>query len=650
MKRTSRILAIVLALIMVLSCSAFALWEQYQGDDEHNGQITDGQPYITSGSLGTHLDEIQLGSGGWSGIDSEALMLTEGNTTYAYVTYNGGPVSGNTGGTQLAKIDCSSPNSYFLDENNNYDPQLRIIWSIQLTQTSGFQLSTPCYYNGRIYVAGTGLSQLLLNNELVKQGRDIPNWNITGDGVVYDGYVRLTGNHSATLTTTDPVSLTSGYNHRPALGIKLGTSTPSSATVEITAYAIHGSDTPIELVSETFSADSTDPSYGPILNDEDGNYWFYLNENVDATINNTLTAGSYAIQFVVNRTDSGTNPVDVEYCSFYEQNTSIFEVSSVSGTTPPPSTAVVRLGTNAGQLNTPITAYSHTADNVLHQCIYFGTYNGTCSYYQFDINTKALKQFVPQNTTHGFYWAGAYSDGTSVAFGSDDGYLCYTTAADFGTVQKEYSLNTLGGITDAGNVRSSLCKYGDYVYFTSQGGSDPATSYLWRVYWPHIASLDNPQSGDVSVIQLSGASSTSTPVISSNGYIYVGTYGNTDYSKNGVRAIPLNDFTTHAVLNVVSGSGSGMTGTNRAVQSSVIVYSPNTSDDYIFFTTNQSTATNAENGRGYCYLHSVSGDTHTYTPIWNTGDDGTFALQGMAATNGYLTFGDDGHTFYVIKP
>lgn len=648
MKRTSRILAIVLALIMVLSCSAFALWEQYQGDDEHNGQITDGQPYITSGSLGTHLDEIQLGSGGWSGIDTEPLMLTEGSTTYAYVTYNGGAVSGNNGGTRLAKIDCSSPNSVYT-EGGVYDPQKRIVWSIQLTQSATFQLSTPCYYNGRIYVAGSGLSQLLQNNELVKSESTYPHWSISG-GTQNNGYVTIVGDHSATFTTTDYVEIAGGYNHRPAVGIRLGATAPdyTEATIAVSARR-YGETGWISLGSFQFTPDASSSSNRPIQ--IDGIYYYYLNHNLSSEDNNKLTSGNYQFKYVVtiSDSDSATNSVDVEYCSFYEQNSTLFEISSITGTTPPSSEAIVTLGTNGGQINTPITAYGYTVDNTEHKCIYFGTYSGTKSYYQYDLTTETLKTFSPGFTTTGFYWAGAYSDGISVAFGSDNGYLCYTTAANFGTTKVEYNLSqySLTGITDAGNVRSSLCKYGDYVYFTSQGDTGNATSYIWKVYWPHIANLT---SSDISVRQLSGGSATSTPVISSNGYIYVGTYGSTNYSNNGVRAIPLNNFTSGTILNVVSGTGSGKTGTNYAVQSSVIVYSPNTSDDYIFFTTNQSATTNAVSGRGYCYLHSVSGNSHTYTPIWDTGSSGTFALQGMSATNGYLAFGDDGHTFYVIKP
>lgn len=40
MKRTSRVLAILLALAMLLSVTAFAAWDVYGGNDNHNSVVT----------------------------------------------------------------------------------------------------------------------------------------------------------------------------------------------------------------------------------------------------------------------------------------------------------------------------------------------------------------------------------------------------------------------------------------------------------------------------------------------------------------------------------------------------------------------------------------------------------------------------------
>ena len=140
MKKTKRTLAIILCLVLILSSAVLADWVQYQKDGSHNGVIPSTEaPYIANGgtlSAGAHMGTIQLGSGGYSGIDTEALMLTESGTTYAYVTYNGGAVTGDNGGTRLAKINVTTMNGTAVNPTK--------VWDIQLTQTANFQLSTPC--------------------------------------------------------------------------------------------------------------------------------------------------------------------------------------------------------------------------------------------------------------------------------------------------------------------------------------------------------------------------------------------------------------------------------------------------------------------------------------------------------------------------
>jgi hypothetical protein len=234
-----------------------------------------------------------------------------------------------------------------------------------------------------------------------------------------------------------------------------------------------------------------------------------------------------------------------------------------------------------------------------------------------------------------------------VVFGSDAytssgtkyTYLYYREVGDFGddlsttTVESgsggSYNLNSLG-VTEAGNVRSSISKDSTYIYFTSQGPS--SASYAWRV---PIANIGGTLStSNVKVVTLSGTSCTSAPAISENGRIYVGYYGG--FNAGGVDCI--NSTFTSATSICTPGP----------VQSSVIVYSEVAYDsddepyftgvDYIFATTNAAT------GGGYCYSYSGG---NSGSPIWNTGS-GYYSLQGMAASGGYLTFGNDRNQFYVI--
>ena len=59
MKRTSRVLAILLALAMLLSVTAFAAWDVYGGNANHNSVVT-GAPTSTNPSV----TAIDLSNGG----------------------------------------------------------------------------------------------------------------------------------------------------------------------------------------------------------------------------------------------------------------------------------------------------------------------------------------------------------------------------------------------------------------------------------------------------------------------------------------------------------------------------------------------------------------------------------------------------------
>lgn len=126
MKRTSRVLAILLALAMLLSVTAFAAWDVYGGNDKHNSVVTNAPTSITSA---TSID-LSNGGRGWDGVDNVPVMETVGTgddaVTYAYVLYDGY----SSYGGQLAKINCSADTPY-------------VVWRKQVSGASGFQLSTP---------------------------------------------------------------------------------------------------------------------------------------------------------------------------------------------------------------------------------------------------------------------------------------------------------------------------------------------------------------------------------------------------------------------------------------------------------------------------------------------------------------------------
>lgn len=142
MKRTSRVLAILLALAMLLSVTAFAAantsWLMYGGDLNHTSNVSGAPTSITK-----EINVTLTGGSGWDGVDNVPVMQTVGNKTYAYVLFDGR----GTNGAQVVKYNCT-------DEE--------IVWTTtaygnedtSLNAKSGFQLSTPCLdeTNGMLYV------------------------------------------------------------------------------------------------------------------------------------------------------------------------------------------------------------------------------------------------------------------------------------------------------------------------------------------------------------------------------------------------------------------------------------------------------------------------------------------------------------------
>ncbi|WP_279204431.1 hypothetical protein [Intestinimonas butyriciproducens] len=267
-----------------------------------------------------------------------------------------------------------------------------------------------------------------------------------------------------------------------------------------------------------------------------------------------------------------------------------------------------------GQINTPIVKYG--------SYIYFGTWPGGSNagkYYQVDVSTTSYtyKTFTPES--YGFYWAGAVKSGNYIYFGSDNGKLYYrqagprfdSTAATAGGVL-DLTDTTIGGASDAGNVRSTVMLDDGKLYFTSQGG------YLW------CCTVGSGGAPAISWKASLGGTSTSTPTKVGD-RIYVGYYSG--FSAGGVQCVGASG--SHTVTTVASGF---------PVQCSILVQGAGTGTDYLYFNTN------SDSGAGYCYSYNGS----TGTSVWSTDGD-TYALGGMAYDNGYLVFGNDKNHLYVVK-
>lgn len=470
------------------------------------------------------------------------------------------------------------------------------VWSKQLTLSSGFQLSTPLLVQGNdaaseaddtVYVGTTGYAQVLQNDEL--NGNPASNWTVSG-GTQADGHIAIAGNNSVSLTQGG-FSLNTAATNRAATGIWVGNNANPGIALDVTVK-VDGAT----KVTKSFPATATaiEDASNP------GNYYYYVNENFVAT------SGSN-VEFIINVTAGNSGTVKVEYASLYQQTGSIQKVTNLDAASPSNTTIVSGI---VGQLNTPITT-----DGTY---LYFGTWRGGSTagtYYQVKLSDYSVKTFTP--STHGFYWAGAAIVGDYVYFGSDNGKLYYRSVNDFSGSGDMADLSEESGVT-AGNVRSSISVHDNLLYFTSQGG------YVWQF---ELDSSGLPLY--VNHANLSGTS-TSTPVITDNDRLYVGYYNG--FTVGGIEVMDLNNWTSLAKTVATPGP----------VQSSLIAYTEGATD-YIYFTTN------SNNGAGYGY--SYDGLSTKANKVWDTENMSgkTYTLQGMAASNGYLVFGNDYNNVYIIR-
>ena len=188
----------------------------------------------------------------------------------------------------------------------------------------------------------------------------------------------------------------------------------------------------------------------------------------------------------------------------------------------------------------------------------------------------------------------------------------------------------------AGNVRSSIMVDGTKIYFTTQypSGSSFGNFYCYNAGSgePTFAWGANIQA-TYSGTTYSG-NCTSTPVIAASGNIYVGFYSG--FTAGGLMKITAPTSGTVGTASLITVSGAAFT---QPVQCTPVVYTSG-NYDYFYFNTNSGT------GAGYCFRVSKTGTNASQR--WKTDND-TYALGGMAISNGYAVFGNDYNHLYIVK-
>lgn len=496
MKRTSRVLAILLALAMLLSVTAFAAWDVYGGNDKHNSVVTNAPTSITSA---TSID-LSNGGRGWDGVDNVPVMETVGTgddaVTYAYVLYDGY----SSYGGQLAKINCSADTPY-------------VVWRKQVSGASGFQLSTP-YLDTEARAVYIGASYASVYND-----------------VAIAEPVELTSGTTGTATISGLSLLTA--SNRVAAPVYVGhTSVADRGTLTTEGTAtiqLGGAEVNLTLSTTQDNSSTNYKIYEQETHDANGvvngyDYYYYINHSVTAssTANATLS---------ISVTLNGTGTI--ESVSMFANKGAVTKVTGIDSTDASGVNLTAVVSAVDGQINTPITRYGNF--------IYFGTWSGNTAkqYYQVDISGTDF-DVLTYTGKAGFYWAGAVQLGDYIYFGGDSGYLYYQDELGFGEADTYVKLTDKA--SDAGNVRSTIMTDGTNLYFTSQG------KYLW-CYQPDTNGVPVYQWH----IQLAGTStSTQTLVQNSDGTtsIYTGYYSG--FSDGGVQVTTVSG-STRTIATVASG-------------------------------------------------------------------------------------------------
>ncbi len=596
MKKTNhkRLLTLVLALVLVfaLSLGAFAAWNQFQGSNDNNGVISVAPP--TSTPTVTEIDLPRNGSPleVYSGVDAETVI----NNGVAYTLYNGGIKNNNVGGARLHAATVSTGAQ---------------VWDIQLDNDADneSQLSTPYLdtVNGKLYTTVTIRTPIFDINS-------VATWTASGDASIDTTTgVATFGAGTGVISTSIDIDDDVNYLYLPSNLYSTGTSPSGSYTIRL----MSGGTLYRTLSSGAVTTYGTYDNYNDIQIAH-GTYTLEIE-----VINNTSDDVKMS-QIVINRYDWRL------YC-----------VSNLSANSPTvtmllgsSSLAPTQINTNyEGQITTPL----YYDDGKL----YFGVYGGTHSYYQYDLSTSTLVTFTPSVTPgsvgEDFYWAGAVkvNDGTQdyIVFGSDSGKVYVRSKTAFGTNGTETDLSTITPhgqpAVVPGEIRSSMVLYNGKVYFTSKG--DGNNGWLWYI---DTAAITHPGSPTVQVKKvMASKTSVSTPVISDNGILYIGTsdYDPFSYTSTGrIEAFAADLTSVNQYVYV-----------GDPVQSSPIVYSSG-NWDYVYFTTN------AYAGAGYCYR--LNRNTYASQSRWTAGgtSNNCFSVQGFSSEDGYLIYGDDDGRLYIM--
>lgn len=586
-------LVVVLALIMVFAMSSAAFadttsWTSFQGNDQNNGVIT--------GTFSTEptWDAVPLldyGKGtGWSGVDCQPLMTTESGKTYAYV------VTDSKVGPKAFKVDC--------EEKRIADGWER---GVALADIPTAQLGTGTIVNDTWYLPVSYDYQILPNAYMSYNG----GWSISAQNLSWEyDTTNYTGLHFETI----------GPNGGIAQMISNSQTMPINVNVE-DIWA----DFTIQFGSDT-SAQMMNMNAKMYIKAQTESEWLLLGELTESQIpigkpkelsvnctRQLQQAGMggnrlYQLKLEFSFDGATANEVIVKKAEVYKNNMFVKKIANLSTTTEPTAETMIDFhtysgaidGGRSGQLNTPML--------YINGNLFFGNWtrpdangNNYAKYFKLNASNNQLTTLNTGHTDDGFYLAGATvhkaGSTTYIIFGSDNRHL-YMFNANTNSLVSEVS----SGIT--GQIRSSV-SYADGGYFFT---SKPGYAYKYVLVGTTLTKAWG--------CQLQGACNATPTIYDGMVYVSLGQFGDTSGKFVG--------------CNIDTGEWDfGDYTPGGPVQSSMLIYDAGDEDLYTYYTVNKA------DGKGYC---KKLGQGNVPVAIGENG----YTLQGFAAANGYVVYGNDG--------
>ena len=593
------LLSAILLISMMPAIASASDWPQFQVNETNIGRTDDSAP--TKYWNETVLWRTYTSSTGWAGIDVAPLVV--GDLVYVVAANNSVWAFNKTTGAKEWKSDSSG---------------------------SGFIVGNPAYGNNTIFVptkdgkiyafnATTGVKRWdkevcadkQLNTPVTYHDHKIffGDWDgpqkyycYHDNGTQY--WNRCSGEHIYNFKTgagTDKWAYGKQVSQTPM---------PPSTNNDPNNVFTTAQYTNISADDQTFQNDTADTNYHAAHR-----FNFSIDESASIT------------KISVTWNGIGTRSNNNHGATLYIWNFSSAEYDQLGSTTS--DQEVTLTGENASAASNYISSSGNVTVLVVQKY-----YSGRSSTQKSQIKTDYVRVRVCPSGK-GYYWAGAAVIGNYLVYGDDNDNL---TSVEWNNVTigavwtaDELNLSSLPGAdTNARHIRSSIAwnatnaTYG-HIFFTDRRAGSSGSSFLWKIGFNKSTGKFQRSDNQSRNIKYS----TSTPAIY-KGRVYVGG-GNFSTGVSILLCANESDINHTAFWEFTP---------NGAVQSSPAL-SIQGSDVYIYFTTN------ANNGTVYCLKGGGSSceEKWKYTTEEARGSRG-YILQGVAISDGWVYFGNDGGYLY----